>query len=177
MEIRLYRNYNASFVFETIGDEDRAGVIDLWRRTQALPSGESAERRVSEIVIVVRESSSGMVVAVNSVFRAKLNPESEEYYIFRSFIDPAHRGGRLILFMTRFAYEALNEMYRPGSPAGLFFFTDNKKLQRPCIMERIKREGFEYLGRGPLGRDIWRKLFVSVMGNDDGRVLQELEKQ
>ena len=44
-------------------------------------------------------------------------------------------------------------------------------------MERIKREGFEYLGRGPLGRDIWRKLFVSVMGNDDGRVLQELEKQ
>ncbi|MBZ4219503.1 MAG: hypothetical protein LAC69_04860 [Chlorobium sp.] len=160
MEIRHYQNYIASFVFEAIGDEDRAGVIDLWRRTQALPPGELAERRVTEIVIVVRESLSGIVVAVNSVFRAKLNPESPDYYVFRSFIDPAHRGSRLIAFMTRFAYEALNQMHRPGGPAGLFFFTDNKKLQRPCIMERIKQEGFEYLGRGPLGRDKWCKLFV-----------------
>jgi len=160
METRHYRNYIASFVFETIGDEDRAGVIDLWRRTQALPPDESAERRVAEIVIVVRESSSGTVVAVNSVFRAKLNPESPDYYLFRSFIDPAHRGSELIFFMTRFAYEQLNLRHRPGSPAGLFFFTDNKKLQWPGIMERMKREGLEYLGRGPLGRDQWRKLFV-----------------
>jgi hypothetical protein len=160
METRHYRNYTASFVFEAIGDEDKAGVIDLWRRTQALPPGESAERRVAEIVIVVRESLSGIVVAVNSVFRAKLNPESPDYYIFRSFIDPAHRVGQLIVFMTRFAYEELNRIHRPGGPTGLFFFTDNKKLQQPGIMKRIKREGYEYLGRGPLGRDKWRKLFV-----------------
>ena len=74
-----YRNYTMSFVFESIRDEDKAGVIDLWQRNQALPPGESAERRVAEIVIVVRESLSGIVVGVNSVFRARLNPESQDY--------------------------------------------------------------------------------------------------
>lgn len=162
METRQYRNYHASFVFEGIGDEDKAGVIDFWKRTHALPPDESADRRAEEVVIIVREFVTGMVVAVNSVFQAKLNPEGEDYYVYRIFIDPAHRVHDLIGFMTGFAYEELNQRYRPGSPIGLCFFTDNQKLQRPGVIGRLQRSGWEQLGKDHFGRGLWHKLFISI---------------
>ena len=161
MESRQYRNYRASFVFEVIGDEDKGGVMDFWKRTHALPPDESADRRAEQVVIIVRESSTGIVVAVNSIFQAKLNPEGEDYYVYRTFIDPAHRVHDLIGFMTVFAYEALNQRHCPGSPTGLCFFTDNQKLQRPGVMARLQRNGWARLGKDSFGRDLWHKLFLS----------------
>jgi tetratricopeptide (TPR) repeat protein len=161
METRQYRNYHASFVFEDIGDENKAGVINFWKRTHALPPDESADRRVGEVAIIVRESVTGIVVAVNSIFQARLNPEGEDYYVYRIFIDPAHRVHNLIGFMTRFAYEELNQRHRPGSPRGLCFFTDNQKLQRPGVIARLKRSGWEQLGKDSFKRDLWHKLFIS----------------
>ena len=160
IESRLYGNYTLSFVYGAINDEDRSGIIDLWLRNKALPSRESAEQRVSQVVVIVREGSSGQIIGVNTVYPSKLQVDGPDYYLYRMFIDPMHRSQNMFVFVTRFAYEMLNQRYRKGSPVGLAFFTENPKLQRPGMMAHMRRSGYEYLGRGANGYDYWRKLFV-----------------
>lgn len=160
-ESRLYGNYTVTSVFENIGDVDRAGVIDLWLRNQALPPEESAEQRVNQVVLVARETASGSVIGVNSVFRARLAPDDQEHYMYRTFIQPDHRIHDLSGFMLGLAYEVLNRRYCAGEPVGLAFLTDNPKLQRRGAMTLLKRRCWEHVGRGPLGRDLWRKMFIS----------------
>lgn len=166
-ESRRYGNYTITCLFGTIGGEDRAGVIDLWMRNQVLPPGESAEQRVNQVVLAARETASGKVIGVNTVYRARLFADGEEYYMYRIYIQPDHRIFDLSGFMAKFAYEVLNRQYRPGEPIGLAFLTDNPKLQRPGKMTQLKRRGWEHLGRGPLGRDLWRKMFSPDHPNPD----------
>jgi hypothetical protein len=64
--------------------------------------------------------------------------------------------------MLNFAHEVLNRRYDAAEPVGLAFLTDNLKLQRPGAMTLLRRDGWEYNGRGPLGRDLWRRMFSPV---------------
>ena len=164
-ESRQYGLYTVTCLFENIGEDDRARVIDLWTRNQILPPGESAEQRVNQVVLVARETTSGNVIGVNTVFRAQLNAESPEYYMYRTFIQPGQRVYDLPGFMIGFAFETLNQRYCAGKPVGLVFLTDNPKLQRPGTVIQLKRRGWEHLGRGPQGRDLWRKMFLPVQPN------------
>ena len=164
--LRQYGNYTLTCHFGTISEEDRAGVIDFWKRNNALPPGETAEQRVNQVLLMARETASGSVIGVNSVYRGGLRDDGPEYYMYRTFIQPDHRRYGLSEFMLGLAYEVLNRQYRAGEPVGLAFLTDNPKLQRPGAMALGKRKGWEHLGRGPLGRDLWRKMFSPACSHD-----------
>lgn len=161
-ESRNYGNYTITCLVGTMGEEDRAGVIDLWMRNQILPPGESAEQRVNQVVLTARETALGNVIGVNTVYMERSQADGPEYYMYRTFIQPDHRINGMSRFMLNFAYEVLNRRYRAGEPVGLAFLTDNLKLQRPGAMTLLKRDGWEYVGRGPLGRDLWRRMFSPV---------------
>ena len=157
---RQYGNYTLACHFGTIIGEERAGVLDFWTRNNALPPGESAEQRVNQVVLTAwAKTATRRVIGANSVYRERWGADGPEYYMYRTFIQPDHRRYGLSGVMLELAFEVLNRQYRAGEPVGLAFLTDNPKLQRPGAMILGKRKGWEHLGRGPLGRDLWRKLF------------------
>jgi hypothetical protein len=92
-------------------------VLRFWSNRRAL-SPEEAERRLPEVVCVLRDGAS--VLGVSSAYAAEVPPIGHRrFWIYRSLLDPAGRAAADEMILSTF--EALEAEFdrRPGSPLGL----------------------------------------------------------
>lgn len=155
-----YHGYTIYNVYHAVPAGLRDEIIDLWRRNRILPHPDEAERRVDEVVLVIR-GPAGQIVGVSTVYIGDFQQPGNSYYFYRMFIQPADRIPGLMRFVALRTREILKAQHVPGTdgPQGVIHVNENQKLMRPGMKRMFERNGYEYLGRGPKGNDIWRYLF------------------
>lgn len=153
-----YHGYAIDNVFQAVPPALRDEIIDLWRRNQILPGPEEALRRVNQVVLAIRNPA-GQVAGVSTAYVGDFQQRGNSYWFYRMFIQPADRVPGLMRFVTLRTCGILGERHVPGGPKGVIIVTENRKLMRPGMRRMFERNGYEYMGRGPKGHDVWRVLF------------------
>lgn len=155
--LQHFRGYTITPVYTQITDELAREIISFWRDNSAIPDEQEALRRTREVVVVARNAAS-QIVGINSVYTGAFNASRHPWYYYRMFIRPQDRilglGGR----MTRVAVKFLRSHAISQSlpVAGIVLITENPKLMEPAGKRKLSRLGWEYIGRGPQGRDAWK---------------------
>lgn len=154
--------YRVETVYGRLTKELAAEIIRFWLQQRVLPSPQIARKRVNQVVDVMRNTE-GEIVGLNSVYMAAYRSPQDRYLFYRLFIRSQDRRPGLARYATAHVAQALKSRpdLRPGIK-GLIVVTENPKLTREAARRQLQRIGFEYDGRGPKGRDIWRIDFAGV---------------
>lgn len=147
----------ASFSFENVWDAKseplKDEVVQFWLAHNALPLAE-AQRRVHEVVMVVREPQ-GRLVAVSTAARG-FNPViGSDCYYYRAFVAPAWRRTGLARALTIRVRDFFDERFDsrdPRAPIGLFVVVENPHLKAMNLA--VWPEGFVFVGRSAEGHHL-----------------------
>lgn len=153
-----YHGYTIANVYRNIPAGLRGEIIDLWLRHRVIPSQGEAQRRVDQVVLAIRNPA-GRMAGVTTAYVGDFQQPGNSYYFYRMFIQPDDRIPGMMRFVTLRTRDVLAAHHRPGGPQGMIIVTENQKLMRPGMRRMFERNGYEYLGRGPKGNDIWRSMF------------------
>ncbi|MCS3904527.1 hypothetical protein J2T55_002566 [Methylohalomonas lacus] len=153
-----YHGYLIQNVFQAIPDDVGAEIIDLWLRNRAVAGRQVAEQRVNQVVLTIRNPEKRLV-GVSTVYIGDFLRPGQRYYFYRMFIQPGDRRPGLMRCVSLRTRDLLKQQNPPDGPKGLIIVTENQKLMRPGMKRMFERNGYEYLGRGPRGNDLWRYQF------------------
>lgn len=141
-------------------------VLGFWSARRAL-SQQEAERRVSEVVCLLRQS--GSLLGVSSVFAAPVPLiGNRRFWIYRSLLDPAVQdSGRE---MIRATFEALAAEFdaRPGSPLGLCVLIADPAERRRHPEAQWTDPPMAYAGYLADGRQVRIAYFEGALIHHDG---------
>lgn len=129
-------------------------ITAFWAENHAIPDADEAVRRVGEVICVARNVDQE-IVGVNSVYVSGLNQPAQTYYFYRIFIRQQDRVLGLSARMREMCIDYLRRTSADSGVLGLAMITENAKLMRPAAKRMLIRAGWQYVGRGPLGRDAW----------------------
>ena len=151
--------YTFVFVHGAVNESLGQEIIDLWNSNQALGIPEEAQRRLSEVACIARNSS-GQLVAVNSIYLRNLPNAGGQYYFYRQFTRSQDRRVSLSLRMLRLTLGFLKkrELEAPTSPQsvqGVIVVAENVKLLRRAARRVLERSGLALVGRDNRGAEIW----------------------
>lgn len=147
-----------------------AEVVTLWTTKAALPYHE-AERRLSELVLMVRDPA-GRLIGVSTARQGRVQQDGEEHWFLRMFFQQESRGVRgLAAHTLEVAFGLLAS--RPG-PAGVILVTENPKLHSRRIAEAFRRLHWQHLGRGADGREWFGRRFDGT--SYDGGVMPQVPR-
>ena len=134
--------------------------VAFWTNNQAINDPQEAERRVAEVVCVARNRE-GEIVGVNSVYEGTLGEPPRPYYFYRLFIRKQDRVFGLAGRMRVICSDRLRSEAEKNGVLGIALVTENVKLMTVALRRLLHRSGWQYLGREPLGRDVWKIDFGS----------------
>lgn len=153
-----YHGYTIDNVYSAVSAELRGEIVEMWLRNGVIPSREIAERRVSQVVLAIRNPA-GQMAGVSTAYAGDFQQAGNRYFFYRMFIQPADRITNLMRFVTLRTADILQAHYVPGGPQGMLIVTENQKLMRQGMKSMFERNGFEFFGRDHRGLDIWRWKF------------------
>lgn len=158
----LPEGYRVETVYGRLTKELAQEIVQFWLQQRVLPNIQTARRRVSQVIDVLRNME-GQIVGLNSVYVGAYRSPQDRYLFYRLFIRPQDRRPGLARYATEHVAEALKSHpeYRQGIK-GLIAVTENPKLTREAARRQLQRIGFEYDGRGPKGLDVWRMDFADA---------------
>ena len=134
--------------------EVRGEIVGMWTGEGVLAPAE-AQRRAAEVVLAVR-AADGTVAGVNTAYVQKAPGTALEYWFYRMFLRPAHRGNwALPRAMFVHAIEVLRRHPHPSRPRGLVAIIENPRLMRKAAAATIGELGATRIGRDAQGRDVW----------------------
>lgn len=149
-----YHSYKLHNVYQKTTPDLRREIIAFWQRNNAIPDLREAERRVHEVVYLIRNPAD-VIVGVSSVYTARAGNPPASYYFYRMFIQPRDRSYammRLVIGMTR---DFLRDEAPEPKPRGLVHVNENPKLMRRGIRRMFARHGYEFVGKTERGFDVW----------------------
>ncbi len=149
-----FHNYSVAAVHGRMTLEWREAVVAMWWRNRLLPTLQAAWQRVDEVAMMIR-AEDGTLVGVATVYEAGFREPEDRYWFYRMFIEPKHRVPGMMRFVTLWTREYFRDHHLPGGPKDVILITENPKLKRPGMRRMFERNGYEYLGSGPRGNDIW----------------------
>jgi len=157
--------YTFVFVHGAVNESLGQEIIDLWNSNQALGIPEEAQRRLSEVACIARNSA-GQLVAVNSIYLRDLPNAGGQYYFYRQFTRPEDRRVSLSLRMLRQTLDFLKKRElesttHPQSAQGVIVVAENVKLLRKAARRSLERSGLSLVGRDNRGVEIWGLRFHS----------------
>ena len=135
--------------------EIRDQVIDLWKKHGG-PVGEEAEKRLQQIVFVVR-TREGRVVGLSTAFKAHVRQLRNHFYVFRLMISPDYRIPGLtsrLLVSTRDFLESASRQEEKEVPIGLFTLVQHPELKRHRNEAVWPASKMVYIGNSPEGHHI-----------------------
>jgi hypothetical protein len=149
-------------------------VLTLWTTKAALPYHE-AERRLSELVVLVRDPA-GRLIGVSTARQGRVHEEGEEHCFLRMFFQAESRGVRgLAVHALEVAVELLARRHDSRSaPSGVILVTENRKLQGRRAVVAFQRLGWQHLGREAQGREWFGRRFDGT--TYDGGELPEVPR-
>lgn len=154
-----YRGYRLNSVYKNISPSLHDEIITLWTENGAIPLDE-AERRVQEVVYIVRNSS-GILAGVSTAYLQRFLPEEDLFYFMRMFIRPEDRGylglHRLLSRRTREHLKTFRQL--DITPKGVVIIIENPKYLQRGNRISLEERGWTYYGQGPKGNHIWYECF------------------
>lgn len=157
-----YQKYRLVNIFGEPGSPLRQRIIEFWVDSGTLRRDE-AERRGNEIVYVVLDPD-GNPAGVSTVYTDSFRSPADCYYYYRMYIVPAHRIHGMMLFITSLTRDFLRDNNDSAARRmdGMVIVTENPKLMRSGIKQRIRKIGFQIAGRNARGQDIWVSEFQAT---------------
>lgn len=149
-----YCDYRLHYVYGRTSAEQRREIIDFWKRSNALGDEQASADRARQVVFMVRNADDRLV-GVSTVYIADFMHPGQRFYFYRMFIQPEDRVPGMMRFVTLRSRDMLQAEYTPGSPRGIVIVTENRKLMRAGMKRMFERNGWQYVGRGPRGNDLW----------------------
>lgn len=148
----IYRDYAIHVVHGSVDTRLADEISAFWLDNEAMADPIETARRVADVVCVARNAA-GEIVGVNSVYLSALYQPSRLYYFYRIFLRKQDRVLGLSARMRKLCVDHLRAA--GGDILGVAMVTENPKLMKPAARRMLARAGWQYLGRGPLGRDVW----------------------
>lgn len=148
-------DYYLENVYETEDQDIRQEIIDFWVNNNVLPV-EIAQKRVDEIVHVIRNRSDE-IIGVNTAYLHYLHTPSEIYYYVRVFIrEEDRRSMTLFLVSIVQSYVYFRDTLPYSDRAnGIVVAIENVKMTQSGVQKWFKRQGLSYTGKNVLGHDLW----------------------
>ncbi len=149
--VQTFRGHSIHAVDGQCEEELRNEILHLW---QDMVSPQDLQQRLSEVVLVVRNSSGELVGLTTGFLGVTLKSDMKFWYL-RMLFAPGARGvfrlPRRVATLTR---DRLLARRHPGVD-GVAIVVENPKLRRPSIRRLLVNEGWKPLGRGPRGNEVW----------------------
>ena len=162
-EIIDFHGYSLISVYRSINVKLGNEIIDFWRCNNAIGDLTEAQRRVADVVYIIRAPDNSLA-GISSVYIADVNP-NEPYYFYRMFIQPNYRRPGMMRKVTEVTGSYLKALDLFNKPAGLVIVTENPKLMRPGMRRVITRLGYEYMGKTKQNLDLWKSDFQKSAKN------------
>ncbi|MBJ7327234.1 MAG: hypothetical protein JHC52_07805 [Chthoniobacterales bacterium] len=150
-------------VMGCITEEESNEVRDMWVGERVLAEAEAA-RRTREVLFLIRESQSGELAGVCTVYPGPLGKTGRTYWHYRMFMRKKFRGvlglPHFVLFTTR---SYLEEHPPAGSEGicGVLIVAENPAFRRHYFREHFAKQKPPWIlfGTNPRGRDIFYRDF------------------
>lgn len=157
--VSSFRNFELHAACAPLDLAASAEVMTLWTTKAGLPP-EEARRRLSELVVVVRDPA-GCIIGVSTAQQGRVRERGEEHCFLRMFFQPESRGVRgLAAHTLEVAFELLARRHvSQPAPVGVILVTENPKLHSRRIAEAFRGLGWEHLGRGSQDREWYGRRF------------------
>ena len=158
MRMEMGMELSDTYYLENLGGaktpEAQEELIAFWLRTGALPTREEAERRVAQVLFVVRTKAEQQLVAISSVYGQVNQQIGHPFYYFRCFVEEHHRRASLALHLLVATRRELNARFVAGENPqiiGMMLEVQNEALQQFRTEAVWPRTGFVYIGRNQRG--------------------------
>lgn len=138
----------------------RSALQRFWINSGAIADYSEAWKRSFEVGCIA-VGQDWNIVGVSSFYMNRLRPDSAMYWMYRTFVDNAHRRTQVGTEIFTASYEQLAHYYRTehGAPAGVAAIIENAVLELPGSMKRMESLGLQRLGADEHGRSIWHRPF------------------
>ncbi|MCH7685629.1 MAG: hypothetical protein IH899_02935 [Planctomycetes bacterium] len=153
MKMELPAGYRLENVRENKTPELKEQIIQLWRESGAMESREQAQKRVEQVIFLVRDEDD-RIVAVSTVFRLSNRQLGNRFYYFRCFISEAHRRSHLATNLIIAARDLLNQRFVNGedtSAIGMLVSVENEILKKNRNHAIWPHSKFVYIGQNERG--------------------------
>lgn len=155
-------NLDVKFVYTTLSQKDKEGVIKMWTEARVV-SAEEAVRRAKEVSCLILFGEE--IVGVSTVYQNDLSPTQKPYFFFRMFIKEAYRGSiALRTEVIQLNFHELKKRYEKQIQ-GLVLELENKKLAH--IGEHtnyMNKRGYTYFDKSARGLQLWYVKFNEPKG-------------
>ncbi len=147
---RAYR----TLAFDDQDEVSPQAVIDLWAREGAMPEGEEADRRISEVVAVATHGGSQEPVAVATAYLRHNAQLRMDMWHFRAFVAAEHRASRVGWGLTLFARDRLRQKFISGldtRASGMLMEIENEGLKQYLDYGYWGHTDFTFIGENERG--------------------------
>lgn len=114
-------------------------IEELWKREGALVEAQRIEERLNQVVFIIQDSETGLVVGVSTAEKKKVQALNNNYFFeFRCFIAEAFRVAGLDVKLSRetFDFLASIDSQDPDKPIGIFTVLENEELKQQPVWRR-----------------------------------------
>lgn len=126
-------------LFQNVTQTARQEITNLWRSENVLNDDKQLEARLSQVVFVVRDSVSGILVGVSTSEKRRVPALNNHYfYEFRCFIGSANRVAGLDVKLSKETFDFLESISQTDEhkPIGIFSILENEKLKQEPVWRR-----------------------------------------
>ena len=107
-------------------------IIDYWLQARALQTREEAQKRVDQVIFIVRFTNDD-IVAVSTVYKQFNKQLSNNFFFFRCFVSREHRHFNLGAVLIVNVRDFLNERFvrkTDTDAIGMFVVIENERLKK-----------------------------------------------
>jgi hypothetical protein len=139
-------NCRLFWVFGSDKSTIKESLVNFWLENNAITDASEAWRRTDEVACIILDDQND-IIAVSSVYINRLDSHIKNFWLYRTFVRPKDRKhffiNKIPLILIVNTYEHLARLPKsPDSPAGLMFFVDNIKFNKPGSVNIIRGIGF-----------------------------------
>lgn len=161
--------YTVDNVWEEKSADLKEEIVDFWLREGALGSREQAEQRVSQVVMVARDSFDE-VVGVCTAYPRQNSQIRQVFYHYRTFVAAAHRKGSIAYRLVLAARDYFNGRFTQGHDPhiiGMIIEVENEGLRNKFDIAVWPTTGFVFIGYNHRGDH------VRVYYFDEARIIPQ----
>jgi hypothetical protein len=125
--------------YQNVSPSLRKEIESLWRSEHALYEAKKIEERLSQVVMIVRDSVSGVITGVSSAEKKRVPALNNHHlYEFRCFIGADFRVAGLDVKLSRMTFDFLESISKQEEPKpiGIFSILENETLKREPVWRR-----------------------------------------
>lgn len=126
-------------VYKKLTQRLKLEIEELWKREGALAEAQRIEERLNQVVFIIQDSETGLVVGVSTAEKKKVQALNNNYFFeFRCFIAEAFRVAGLDVKLSRETFDFLASIgsQDPDKPIGIFTVLENEELKQQPVWRR-----------------------------------------